>query len=64
MTSLDTPTYWGTASSVRYIPAGDYVARMRAESQAEPDLTRCRACGQWTWGGVCSLHPSATMDRY
>lgn len=21
-------------------------------------------CGQWTWGGVCTLHPTARQDTY
>lgn len=60
----DTPTYWAAAADARFIPAADYVARMRAASPLDDSVTRCSACGQWTWGGRCSLHPDARQDTY
>ena len=60
----ETPTYWAAADEVRFIPAADYVARMRAEVPDVARVARCTSCGQWTWDGVCSLHPDAPQDRY
>lgn len=63
----ETPTYWETVRAAAYIPAADYVARMRAREipdTLDGDVTRCTVCGQWTWGGVCSLHPAARQDHY
>lgn len=57
-----TPTYWAAADTVRYIPAADYVARMRASG--DDRVSRCTACGQWTWDGSCTVHPDAPQDRY
>lgn len=64
MDELDTPAYWGTAQATRYIPASDYVARMRAAEREDAKVSRCSACGQWSWGGDCTLHPAARQDRY
>lgn len=60
-----TPTYWAAAATASYIPAAEYVARMRTASQpVDGSVSRCSACGQWTWGGVCPLHPEARQDHY
>lgn len=53
-----------------FIPAADYVARMRAGAEgrhaANPAavVSRCTQCGQWTWEGSCTLHPDATQEDY
>lgn len=61
----ETPAYWAAAAEARYIPAADYVARMRAASIPETArVARCTSCGQWTWDGSCSLHPDARQDIY
>lgn len=30
-----------------------------AVDKREAKLSRCGVCGQWTWDGVCTLHPDA-----
>lgn len=59
----DTPTYWGTTDAVRFIPATDYVRRMRHHPD-EARVSRCTSCGQWTWDRVCPLHPTARQETY
>lgn len=59
----DTPGYWATAASVRYMPAIDYVRRMRHQPD-EARVSRCTSCGQWTWDGVCRLHPTERQEIY
>jgi hypothetical protein len=60
----DTPHYWDTMREVRYLPATPaLVARLRSDRR-EASVARCTMCGQWTWGGVCTLHPEARQDVY
>ena len=57
-----------------FIPAAQYLAtrtdlarrrRARLEQLREQArLARCESCGQWTWDGVCTLHPDATQATY
>jgi len=75
----DTPHYWDTMREVRYLPATPaLVADLRgrrsthdappavdlADGTRQVAVSRCTMCGQWTWAGVCTLHPEARQDTY
>lgn len=58
-----------TTRQPTFIPAATYLAQRRdrdrrqrarrEQLREQAQLSRCGACGQWTWGGVCTLHPTA-----
>lgn len=51
-----------------FIPAAHYMARQRLRNRRAlgvlAKVSRCGQCGQWTWDGVCTLHPDAAADAY
>lgn len=63
-----------TSRAVRFIRAADYLKASRHPSPApstavdtrrpEAKVSRCTVCGQWTWEGRCTLHPTARQDVY